>query len=233
MKKINYWFFFFFLLILIGCKSPDKRIGPADAEHLYLDYKITGEEGYDKLTILARFLYGGRNGESIFLESPYKIELDGEVLPVDSSVMAGPFYELNKTIAEFTGKHSFVFTGPGGEKQKEEFEFSPMSLLEEIPDTLQRGELIFELKGLEKEDFVRVLMTDTSVFNDGIDKLDTVYNGRLTIRAEDLENIGSGPVNLELIRERDQLIKKGDRIRGRLHFSYMIRRSFFLKDRSE
>ncbi len=230
MAKKYSWLLLSSLLIFFGCRNQDRRIETPDAEHIYLDYRISGEEGYDKLTIVARFLVGGKNGESIFLDSPSKIELDGEVMPSDSSAMTGFFYELNKGIGEFSGKHEFVFTEPDGQKHRQTFRFHPMTLRNSPPDTLTRSELVFELAGVEEEDFVRVLMTDTAAFNEGMDRLDTVRNGRLILRPEDLAEVANGPVTLELINERDESIREGEHTRGKLHIYYRIRRSFFLKD---
>lgn len=92
------------------------------------------------------------------------------------------FYELHKPIAAFAGKHSISFTDVHGKEYKEEFDFKPIVLLTQMADTAKRDDLIFEFAGLEPEDFVRVLLTDTSYINEGINEVYKVLNGRLAIK---------------------------------------------------
>ena len=104
-------FFYCFLFFLTACNNGKNSLLEKDVDDLYLDYKIAGEEGYDKLTILARFRNGGKNEETVLLKEPARVELDGEVFPAQSAPLSGPFYELNKPILAFTGKHTIRFTG--------------------------------------------------------------------------------------------------------------------------
>lgn len=207
-----------------GCKSDDKA-KEFDASHLYFDYQITGTEGNDNLTILLQYRMDSEDGDGMAIPAPGLVTIDGEVISVDSAKTTGYFYELHKPIDGFTGKH--VITLKVGTKEyKEEFEFRPLSMQTSFSDTLYRDDHSFQFDGLEQEDFIRVLINDTSVKND-INRMDTVRNGQLTVSLEDLENLAPGPLQFEFIREYEREIKNAPE-GGRLLIIYGVKREFFL-----
>src|SRR4026208_282257 len=87
------------ILILTACNSNEigssKDVNP---ETIYFDYKLWGEEGNDDITLMLQYRYGGKNGTTLVLGEPSKVELDGELIPADSSNMTGAFYEMIKPI---------------------------------------------------------------------------------------------------------------------------------------
>ena len=105
-----------------------------------------------------------------------------------------------------------------------------MSLVTELPDTISRGDLNFELQGLEKEDYVRVLLTDTSFTSAGINRLDSAQDGVVSISKSDLDKLVNGPIHLELIKENEQRVQSSTREGGKMSIFYGLRRSFILKD---
>src|SRR5450432_1607521 len=141
-------------LLLAGCKSNEtgssKDVSP---EAVYFDYKIWGQEGEGDITVMLQYRFGGENGTTLVLEDASKVELDGEFIKANSSVMTGAFYEIQKPVAGFAGKHNIVFTGINKKQYREEFSFQPISLEKTIPDTIHRDSLSFELKGLDTIDF--------------------------------------------------------------------------------
>lgn len=230
--KIKLIYFFPVFLFVFGSCSDNRepeRVSDINTEEIFLDYKIAGEEGYDKLTILARLRYGGKNGNGLLLEKPAKIELDGEAFPADSSAMSGTFYELYKPIQDFQGKHSIKFTDFSGKEHEHEFSFEPMQLLYELPETVKRSEMVIELSGVESGDLVRVLMTDTSFINDGIHKVDTLSGNKVIISADELNELADGPIHLELIKESERRFKNEEVAGGRMRVLYTLRRSFILE----
>jgi hypothetical protein len=218
------------LLFFISCRNKDQNAGEAGPDNIYFDYKITGQEGDDNLTIMLQYRNDDEEGEALTIKEPGKVVLDAETLTHDSSKMNGPFYETHKPITAFSGSHTIVFTSAGNKEYKEEFNFRPLTLIAAIPDTIQRGELVFDFEGLESEDYVRIVLTDTSYFNDGINRLDTVVNGQIILSKTDLENIANGPVQLEFIREYERPVKKGTDSGGRFQITYSLKREFILKD---
>lgn len=218
-------------LIVFSCNSNEignsKDVNP---EAIYFDYKIWGEESNDNLTVKLQYRFGGENGTTLLLDESSKVELNGEVLKADSSKITGVFYEVQKPVASFSGKHTITFTAGNNKQYRESFNFQPISLANPVPGTIQRGNLVFEFNGLSDEDKVRVVMTDTSYLSEEINRVDIVKNGRLIILKEDLLTLTNGPIHLEIIKEYERPVKNGTREGGRISISYGLKREFILKD---
>ncbi len=212
---------------LFACNNNKDKNYTRNTNALYVDYQVTGKEGDDNLTVLLQYRMGGEDGDGISMDS---VMLDGELLLADSTKMNGIFYELHKPIAGFAGTHSILFTDINKKGYKEEFNFQPVVLSTPVADTIQRNDFALELEGLETKDYVRVLMTDTSFINNGINRVDAVTDGHLMITKADLETLANGPVQLELIREYERRVKNDTGARGRLLITYSLKREFFLKD---
>lgn len=224
---------FLFLLLIsstlsfIACNNKKDKKYNANPGAIYFDYKITGKEGDDNLTVMIQYRDGGKEGDAVAVN---KVMLDGEIITGDSAKMTGFFYELHKPISTFSGQHYIVFTDIDSKEYKEEFEFQPVVLLTAIADTLQKSDLVFTFQGLEADDHIRVVLTDTSFYNDGINMVNTVINGKLVITQSDLESIAPGPVQLEFIWEFEREVKNGTEAGGRLLITYSLKREFILKN---
>jgi len=200
--------FLFFISVLSlslffsACNNnkPD-QIANEQLPQYFFDYSIKGRADDDNLTILLKFRETNVNGKAAALPAGSELTLDGKKLIADSSVMTGIFYELQQPIAEFAGTHYIVVTFPGGKELKEEFEFQPLTLLTVLPEIIPRDSLYFQFEGVHPVDYIRTIMLDTSFFNDGINRLDTISNGQLIIPKKALAVIAQGPVQLEFIRE--------------------------------
>ena len=223
--------FIVFIFIFTSCDSNEvgnsKDVNP---ESIYFDYKVWGDEGNDDMTVMLLYRFAGKNGTTLVLDEPSKVELDGQEIKVDSSKMTGAFYEVIKPLKDFIGKHDIVFTNLDNKQYKEEFDFKPISLRTKVPAEIKRSDLAFDLDGLEPVDYVRILLTDTSFASDDINWIDTVKNGRVIITKEDLKRVVNGPVHLELYREFDRPVKNSTREGGRFSFTYGLKREFVLKD---
>ena len=232
MRRLLFLFLIFPAYLFISCTN--NEIGNAkdvNPESIYFDYKIWGEEGNNDVTIKLQFRFGGKNGTTLLLEEPSKVELDGETLKADSSSFNGVYYEVQKPVAYFTGKHSIVFTDMNKKQYKETFSFQPIALETEIPDTIQRSRIVFKFKGIDGPDYIRTLMTDTSFIGEGINRLDTVYkDGFIAISREEIADLVNGPVQLELIQEADREVKNGTSEGGRIVITYSLRREFFIRN---
>ena len=218
-------------LIFSSCNSNEignsKDVNP---DAIYFDYKIWGDEGNDNLTIRLQYRFGGKNGTTLTIENPAKIELDNELVPVDSTKMTGAFYETHKPINKFNGEHTITFTDVNEKQYREKFRFQPLQLKTGLPDSLKRGKMLLEVDGLDGEHFVRVILSDTSFASEGINRVDTIKNGQIVITEGDLKNLVNGPVQLELIKEEERPVKNGTREGGRFSISYGLKREFILKD---
>lgn len=227
---MNRLFSFFFIILWLsfwGCNNKKDKQYAMNPDELWFDYQVTGKEGNDNLTIMLQYKYGGEDGTAV---AAGKVLLDGEIFPADSAAMTGIFYELHKPIASFSGNHTLLFTGINKKQYKDSFNFRPLLLVKSLTDTLQRNDLVFNLVGLDKEDYISVLLTDTSFINNGINRVDKLIDGNLYISKTDLESLANGPVQLELVREQERMLKKGTKEIGRLLITYSLKREFFLKD---
>lgn len=225
--------FFVFLLsgiILAGCFGSMSKEGEAGPEDIYLDYKIWGEEGEDSVMVMLQFREYDAYGTTVRIDGPGSVTLDGKRIQADSSVMTGPYYAVTRQVKEFIGWHTIVFTSAGKVKHKEEFYFRPFTLKTQLTDTLKRDRLSLLFEGLEKRDIVRVLLTDTSITGDGINRLDTVWNNKLTLTKNALSYLENGPIHLELIRETEKPVENHTGAGGTITVLYTIRREFFLLD---
>ena len=231
MNRILVLIFILPIFLAAACGKDEKRnMKDIDPDSIYFDYKIWGEEGYENITVKLQYRLRNVNGESILLEEPAKVELDGDVLKADSAKMTGVYYEAQKPVKTFSGKHTITFTDVNNKKYRESFNFQPVTLAKPVPATLQRSDLIFEFNGLSPEDLVRVLITDTSFLSDEINRVDTVKNGRLIISKEELIALSNGPVHLEITKEFEKPVKNGTPEGGRISISYGLKREFILKD---
>ena len=82
------------------------------------------------------------------------------------------------------------------------------------------SDITIELNGLEQEDYVRLLLTDTAFHSRGISRLDIVRNGRMLISRQDLANLVNGPVHMELIWESEKKVKDMPEAGGKISISY-------------
>ena len=216
---------------MLGCTGQDQRPGrTTDPDLVFFDYRIWGDEERNLVTVTLQFREGNREGDAISLVHPANVVLDDEPLKPDSSKMNGVYYEINKTVREFEGDHVIVYTNAQGKEFREPFYFSIMELKTNIPSPVRRKDLVFELTGLDSNDFVHVVMTDTSFYSRGIDRVDTVRAGRVMISQSDLDNIRNGPVFLEFYREENWPLKETTAAGGRMSISYSLKRAFDLAD---
>jgi len=230
LTRRGFLYFSFSLFIFYSCSDNEPSdIKDVRPDAIFFDYKIRGEEHDGRITIYLQFKRSGHNGVPLILTEPAKVELDGEVLSRDSAKLTGAFYEIQKPVENFAGKHTIVFTDIDGKQYSEEFVYQPFGLKTKIPATIGRGQLVFDLDGLEPVDYLRVSLIDTAFLSRDINEIDTVKDGRLIIPSEKLNNLVDGPITLLLYRETERPIRNGTRAGGRIVVSYGLRRAFELK----
>jgi hypothetical protein len=227
------WIFALFLLfpvVFLSCNSNEIGNGKdVDPQTIFFDYKIWGEEGDEDLTVMLQYRFAGPGGTTLVLEEPSKVELDGIIIPADSSKMTGAFYEVIRPVNNFKGKHTIVFIDMNKKKYEETFEFQPLVLKTEIPPQLTRNNLMLELEGVGTDEEVRLILSDTSN-GDGINKLQNIRGGKLFISREDLGQLVNGPVHLEIFKEVERPVKNGTLEGGRFALTYGLKREFILKN---
>lgn len=220
-----------FSLLTQGCISGDKKgEGARDPESIYFDYRVNGNEEDSLITVLLHFRQGDEEGDAFKLPDPASVMLDGQVVAGDSSKMGGYYYEVQLPLSSFSGHHKILFTGLNGKKYEEEFDFQPISIIRPAGNMLRNDSIVFEFAGLKPEDYLRVLMTDTTFPGPGINRLDTVRNGLLIIPAVDVSALVPGPVQIMFTREFEKPLENVTKSGGRLLITYRLTREFILKN---
>jgi len=231
MNRILIFTMVLIFYFLFSCTSNEignsKDVNP---DAIFFDYKIWADESREEVTVNLQYRMGGKNGTTLVLDEPSKVMFDGEQLKVDSAKVTGAYYEVQKPFASFPGKHVISFTDLNKKEYKEEFEFTPFTLEPNVPEAMNRGDLVFTFKGLDSVDYLSVVLTDTSFTSADINDMDTVKNGQLVITADRLSALGNGPINLQFYKEVEKPIKNSTKEGGKLFISYGIRREFELKD---
>lgn len=215
--------------LLGGCFGSAERETDPEPEDIYFDFLVTGEEGNDSITVLLKFKDYDEYGEPLSLGTG-NVWLDGQALPADSSSMAGPHYSVSRSLAGFKGKHTILVQLPDKKKYRNEFSFAPFRLKTPLPDTVKRSKMNLDLEGLSGGDVLRVLMTDTSFTGEGINRVDSVWQNRISFTRSEIQSLEPGPVNLELTYESARALRNGTRAGGQIRIQYSIRREFWLRD---
>ena len=133
---------------------------------------------------------------------------------------------------EFAGKIGDVIRAHGRHVLSaldQQFFYQPFKLKTKIPATINRGDLAFDFLGLASEDYIRVILTDTSFMSKDIHEIDTVKNNRLIITADKLKNLTDGPITLQFYKEIEKPIRNGTKEGGRISISYGLQREFELR----
>jgi len=200
------------------------------ADMLYMDYQATGEEGRDEVTVRLVFRYGGPEGRGMLLDTSASASFDGQLLIADSSKMGGAYYEGRYLAEGFEGLHQIEYRDGTGKVYVDTFSFPFFSLAAALPATVSRAKgLELEINGL-KGDWLHALLTDTSFYGRGIDRMDTLTDGKLAFTPQDLGRLKNGPVHLELYREKERGLDQTGRQGGRLYLSYNLSREFVLNE---
>src|SRR5688572_19026780 len=148
--------------LLVACKDDYRENRyKEDPDAVYFDYTINGDEESNHITVKLQFRIGGPDGRTRFIPEGGKVEFDGEEVKADSSKRNGIWYEVIKPLNDFDGTHVIVVTN-SDRVYKEVFDFKAISLKKKVPAVINRGDLVFELGGLDTVAYIRVLLTDTA-----------------------------------------------------------------------
>ncbi len=218
------------ILLLSACTNNEiggsKDVNP---DAVFFDYQITGDEDDAMATVLLQFRFGGPHGTTLVLDDPSFVSFDGNKIAVDSSRMAGAYYEVRVPVNRMAGQHNILFSNSDGKQYTQDFSFQPLALQATIPDSVQAGNLQLPLSGVEDGGAVRMVLMDTSRNGEGIDRVDTVRNGAILLHAAELAQLTPGPIHLELLRDVRVPLTSTTPEGGKMTISYSLRREFVLK----
>jgi hypothetical protein len=221
------------LVLLLWCtacneeaKEPVKT--GVSAENLFLEYQVWGDEERGIATALLQLRQKNNNGKTVKLEQPGFVELDGEVLQPDSSRMTGFFYEVQKPLESFGGRHKITIQDENKDQVSEEFEYTPFTLSTPLGKRVRKQPFQLSLSGLKNEDRLRIILVDTVFNSPDINELVPVVNGRLQVTRELLQDVRTGPVTLLLFKEEDRRIQNPAVKGGKIAITYGLKREFDL-----
>jgi len=225
-SKIGVPLFIGLAVILVGCSNQEKTHNEIDYNQLYFDYSITGEENNDNVTCVFQYKYGGEEGKAVNIE-PAEMVLDADRIKTDSAKLTGFFYEIQKPVDSFQGKHTIVFKTPGKE-YRNEFEFFPFTS-EELPKKVHRKAFSIQLKDFpSREKSVRLLLLDTAFESSGFNDLVAVINGKVTIDTDILQSVKNGPIILEMYIEQEIPLRQRTLAGGKISITYGLKKEFEL-----
>jgi len=218
---------------LAACKSEKERESTSEMEPdgIFHDYQVNANEDTDSVTVLLYFREYDEFGYGLRLDTPATILFDGQAVPAYKLEIPGSYYEVNRYAPDFAGRHSIQYTDKRGQLAEIPFNYQPMQVVSELPAVLTSDSLLIQLSGVDSGDIVHIVLTDTTYAGEGIERLDTVYGGKILISAGELASLAPGPVQLELIRETSRELGEEGHMRGQLRTTYHIRREMTLAER--
>lgn len=230
MQSLRVVCFLSLVVISASCKQKKEAESTREIvpEAIFLDYQVRGDEGSDSVSVLANYREFNEFGYGLRLDTPSKVQLDGEILEGVTLKIPGTYYEVQKAASIFSGSHRLTYTDINKNEFVEQFAYTPLVLATPVPDTLPVADLELTLQGLDSGDVVHILLTDTAYASEGIERQEAVKDGRILITAEELAELAAGPIQLELVKENIRAISTEGRVRGKLAVIYGLKREFIL-----
>jgi hypothetical protein len=214
------------LLVFVSCNEGENK---SRSDLVYFDYLVWGDDESGVITAKLQFRSGHENGTALRFYPPSQVEFDGIVLKPDSAKFNGVFYEMAWPAAAFSGVHRIIFTDAERRTYSTEFEFPLITLKTQLPTRITRDTLNLNLEGTNGSDRIRIVLTDTSFYGRGIEKIDSA-GGQIVITPLEWKALKSGPINLEIYSENEKPLKETTAAGGRFWLFYALKRNFILAD---
>lgn len=220
-----------FLLILgFACKDkPDPKAYDFASMPFYCDYRVTGDEESNTVTVLMQFRAGSPDGPGMLLDTPASVSLDGYPLEPDSTRMHGVYYEQRWLAHEFNGGHQIKYVTPEGDSLVEKFSFPVFGLAQPLPEKWSVTDTEIEITGLPADDSLHILLLDTAYLSRGIDRFIRLEDSKIKLSAAELGRLRKGPIIFHIYRDRERELKQANEAGGRLATSFMLSRRFILE----
>ncbi len=222
------WFCAALLLVVFSCSNePGKQAPGKKPAGVWAQYKVWAEEGDSAATCMLQFYTNERMAQTMLLQPPAAVQIDGQELQPDSAGVVGAFYEYQAPVARLVGKHTIRFTDLEANHYTDEFNFQPFTIGAELPAVLSVGDHELPLNGLSNGSSVRVVLTDTSAEGVGVNELLQVRNGKLALPAKFWENLAAGPIVMHLTAEEERPLNSN--LGGEILITYGLSRIVTLR----
>lgn len=220
------------ILLILGfaCKDkPDPKAFDFASMPFYCDYRVTGDDESNTVTVLMQFRAGSPDGPGMLLDTPASVALDGYPLKPDSTRMHGVYYEQRWLAHEFNGGHQIKYATKAGDTLVEKFSFPVFGLAQPFPEKWTVTDTEIEITGLSADDSLHILLLDTAYLSRGIDRFIRLEDNKIKLSAAELARLKKGPVIFQIYRDRERDLKQGGEAGGRLATSFMLSRRFILE----
>ncbi|MET0465234.1 MAG: hypothetical protein ABW007_18885 [Chitinophagaceae bacterium] len=217
-------------IFIISCNNGSpQRTAETTGDFLYLDYQATGEDGVKEAVVRIQFHLAGPDGPSLLLDSPATVLFDGHPMTEGKSKMNGSYYEAAFLLDETNNQHFISYRDMAGHIYNDTFSFPYFRLAEELPAVINRSKgLQINFASLSDSTPIHTMLTDTSFYGRGIDRVDSVTANHLQFSDIELLALKNGPIHLEFFREEEHYLQRNGRLHGRLYLSYNVSREFEL-----
>lgn len=217
------------LLTFCACSNNENQPAAETAEppEIWVQYKVWAEEGDSLVAGMLQFFTDSTMEQTLRLEQPSGIALDGQQLAADSAAMVGAYYEFQAPAQQFAGTHQLKFTDLDKNVFTDNFSFYPFRLDEKFPAVLSVQDHRLELDGIPDGSAVRVVLTDISGDGQGINELVQVNDGSVLLPAAYWQQLAPGPVIVHLSAEEERPLES--RLQGQLLVTYGVSRVVELK----
>ncbi|HRH61193.1 MAG TPA: hypothetical protein PL045_11515, partial [Chitinophagaceae bacterium] len=186
-------------------------------------YLVTADNEQDSISFRAQFRFAGENGTTLVLSSPGYISFDGMEVPADSSKYEGAYYEKHFHKDGFAGNHSIIYTDLNGNQHKEEFKFHKITCSEDFAAVSKKKNWVIHLSGADEADKVDVSISDTSLSNNAIELKDVQAAKPITISADQLKELKTGPLEIEIKQTKEIPLKNATQEGGTFQLFYHIK----------
>jgi hypothetical protein len=216
--------------IIVSCNNGSPQQEEAQNDWLFLDYQVTGEDGVPEAVVRVQFHLAGPEGQALLLDTPAAVLFDGHPMQEGKSKMNGGYYEAAFLLDETDNVHFITYRDPSGHIYNDTFSFPFFGLTEEFPPTVNRSKgLSVNFSGLDSATVIHSLLTDTSFYGRGLDRVDTIMENKIYFTDKELYALKDGPIHLEFFREEEHFLQRKGQLHGRLYMSYNVSREFELR----
>lgn len=223
---------------ITGCKTADdneKVVTPnvaATLQQLYWHTQIVNDVASNEVSVLVQFYENDASKKTVPLPEGVTILLDGQPFQADSSKQGGIFYEITRSLADFTGAHELLMKADAS-TYSEIFNFPDLPVsTPSVDDAIvsHRNKFVIDIASLSKMDNVRVVITDTAFPGKGFELQVSPATTPITLQPSEIADIKNGPLVIEINGESGKPLTSKYPGKGKIDITAIIRYETILVD---